>query len=666
MKTRNKLFITFGGTMFIILLLTGIVVYFYSKSQIIQIQEDNIGLLSQTINKKITAILDVSIKNHLRTFSQKTKNMTEYYYELYKKKQNRSEKEVIAMLRNIFLYPAFMKVGETGYLAGVKDDGTLLIHPASEGVNVSKAPFWQKVENILQSPEKEGYFEYEWKNKNEQQARKKVGYITYFEPLKLILWVSAYKSEFNSLVNTADFRDNLISIKLGETGFIYIIDNQGNALIHEKLEGKNLSDKPYIKKMLQEKNGKLHYLIEEEGKDYIAFFSYIPELDWIAVSGLSYDELMAPLFLLKIFIILGVLVAFIISLLISSMTGKLLAKKIEKFRHIFSVAEKGDLTQGYQSVSHKILQDEIDDMGLSFNQFLANYRELLMNLRNVTHKLLDLIQTLASSSQETSSTSNEQAAAVKEIVSTMEDLDILSKSIEKKINEIVNISTNTQKTVKNGFDKVQDTLKKMSEINDANRVTIDGIKFLSEKINNIWDIVNMINNIADQTKIIAFNAELEASSAGEAGKNFQIVAAEIRRLADSTVTSTREIKERITEIQKSSDRLILTSETGTEKIKEGNQFAKDIHALFEDVLSSSEISTESMNQIAKSIQQQVVTFEQVSIAIKQISEGADNIAVATREISGVTEDLYNVSETSAHLVSRYKIDATKESNTEKN
>ncbi|HCL56359.1 MAG TPA: hypothetical protein DHW82_05045 [Spirochaetia bacterium] len=145
-----------------------------------------------------------------------------------------------------------------------------------------------------------------------------------------------------------------------------------------------------------------------------------------------------------------------------------------------------------------------------------------------------------------------------------------------------------------------------------------------------------------------------------------MVAAEIRRLADSTVTSTREIKERITEIQKSSDRLILTSETGTEKIKEGNQFAKDIHALFEDVLSSSEISTESMNQIAKSIQQQVVTFEQVSIAIKQISEGADNIAVATREISGVTEDLYNVSETSAHLVSRYKIDATKESNTEKN
>ena len=71
--------------------------------------------------------------------------------------------------------------------------------------------------------------------------------------------------------------------------------------------------------------------------------------------------------------------------------------------------------------------------------------------------------------------------------------------------------------------------------------TISGIKMLGEKIESIWDIVNIINGIADQTKIIAFNAELEASAAGEAGKNFQIVATEIRRLADSTVSSTNEI-----------------------------------------------------------------------------------------------------------------------------
>ena len=90
-------------------------------------------------------------------------------------------------------------------------------------------------------------------------------------------------------------------------------------------------------------------------------------------------------------------------------------------------------------------------------------------------------------------------------------------------------------------------------------LTTERIKELNTKMNGIWDIVGIINNVADQTKIIAFNAELEASSSGEAGKNFHIVATEIRRLSDTILDSIKEIKIVIDEIQKASDRLILDS-----------------------------------------------------------------------------------------------------------
>jgi len=332
-----------------------------------------------------------------------------------------------------------------------------------------------------------------------------------------------------------------------------------------------------------------------------------------------------------------------------------ISRSLSSFMAMFRIAGSGDLTPRYSSSAKSALRDEIDAMGEIYNSFIGSYVSDLTQLRTIMDTIRSLIQGLAASSQETSATSSEQAAAVKEIVSTMEDVDSLSKSIEKRIREITTISENTHAVVRGGFDRVQDTLGKMNEINQANQTTIEGIRFLSEKIENIWDIVNMINGIADQTRIIAFNAELEASAAGEAGRNFQIVATEIRRLADSTVRSTGEIKDRITEIQKSSDRLILTSETGTEKIREGNRLTSEIRELFDTILTSADTSSDSTRQIGKSINQQVVTFEQILIAIRQISEGVDHIATAIRGTASASDDLRSISDRIAGILKKYTL-----------
>ena len=197
----------------------------------------------------------------------------------------------------------------------------------------------------------------------------------------------------------------------------------------------------------------------------------------------------------------------------------------------------------------------------------------------------------------------------------------------------------TSGDVADGVSHLELNVSQLREIAEANKTTIDGIKALGDKINNIWDIVTLINSVADQAKIIAFNAELEASSAGEAGKNFHIVATEIRRLADGIIDGTKEIKEKISEIQQSSDSLILASENGTVKIEEGCDTAKTLKERFDSIKNASEVTAESSGDITTIIQQQAAATEQILTTLKQIAAGVENFSSATESISTASQNL---------------------------
>ena len=257
-------------------------------------------------------------------------------------------------------------------------------------------------------------------------------------------------------------------------------------------------------------------------------------------------------------------------------------------------------------------------------------------------RLLEEIQGLVDSAKKNEAASHDQSAAVKEIVATMEDNTALGEEMSKKARDVSDVASKTNSDVSDGVAYLEQNVRHLHEISDANQHTIEGIKQLGNKIETIWDIVTLINTVADQAKIIAFKAELEASSAGESGKNFHIVATEIRRLADGIIDGTREIKERITEIQSSSDSLILLSESGTEKIKEGCAKAQQLEKQFESIRSASEITANRAGDITTIIQQQAMASEQILITLKQIATGVDDFARATEFITSSSEALRGI------------------------
>lgn len=266
------------------------------------------------------------------------------------------------------------------------------------------------------------------------------------------------------------------------------------------------------------------------------------------------------------------------------------------------------------------------------------------NERVLGGKLFSETQNLVVAAKENAATSQDQSASVKEIVATMEDTNALSENISTRIKDVNHVADKTSSDVKVGVDALTQNVSKLHEIFDANQKTIAGIKSLSDQIDSVWEIVTFINSVADQAKIIAFNAELEASSAGEAGKNFHIVSTEIRRLADGIIEGTKEIKEKITSIQQSSDSLILVSESGTEKINSGCEEAAALQENFLSIRNAAEITADSAKEITNIIQQQTIASEQILITLKQISAGVENFTTATENISSASENIKVIAE----------------------
>ena len=262
--------------------------------------------------------------------------------------------------------------------------------------------------------------------------------------------------------------------------------------------------------------------------------------------------------------------------------------------------------------------------------------------REVSNNLLVETMTLAKATKESAEYSQDQSAAVKEIVATMHDSTELAGSIGEKIKAVTSLAEKSRDAVLSGSEALRDSVNDLLDIRKTNTETIEGIKALNAKINGVWDIVAIINNVADQTKIIAFNAELEASSSGEAGKNFHIVATEIRRLSDNIIDSIKEIKSVIDEIQKASDRLILDSERGTRQIDAGCESARSLEGGFQSIMGSSKATADSTHEILEYVSQMTLSSEQIFITLKQISQGIEKFSENTASISASSEKVKDI------------------------
>lgn len=328
--------------------------------------------------------------------------------------------------------------------------------------------------------------------------------------------------------------------------------------------------------------------------------------------------------------------------LILFLTTLIFFKKIEKYskqmRQALSIID----TKNVSTIKEPFPVDFSNH--ISYSQYLINTTiNLLQNLlgkyKESNANIQEICNDLYSVSSRTQSTIIEQSTSVEEINATISNTNNLSEVIENKINEVINIAKKTQESVQENSVALDINLKVMSEITEENKKMIKGIEFLSSKISSVWETVTLIDSISEQTKIIAFNAELEANELAKKGANLTNVAVEIRNMANRTLILTKEIKDQIRNINECNKTLITTGNNCMGTIQEGYDIASALYNKFKSITLSSQTTSEDSERIKYAIFEQAVSMKEISETLIEIDNGAREFTDTTKKISNTIDSL---------------------------
>ena len=272
----------------------------------------------------------------------------------------------------------------------------------------------------------------------------------------------------------------------------------------------------------------------------------------------------------------------------------------------------------------------------------------LINTESKT--LVASTENLSVSTREIGTTGNQQAVAVKEIVSTMEDSSSLLDKISNMTSLVRQDADSTARKADDGAIKVKSALEKLESVIGRISESISLITDFNEQLGSITEIVKLIESIATQIRIIAFNASLEAVAAGESGGNFRIVADEVRRLADSTMASVKNIKGKVRSLIGMSENVATVAKHGFSALGESWEIASGMGDSFALIAKAAESSAEATGKIDVSIKEQSEGFSQIVKTLKEISVGVNSFVESAVHTSETMNVLNSIAEKLRDLV----------------
>ncbi|MFZ4619086.1 MAG: methyl-accepting chemotaxis protein [Bacteroidota bacterium] len=301
-----------------------------------------------------------------------------------------------------------------------------------------------------------------------------------------------------------------------------------------------------------------------------------------------------------------------------------------------------------------LLQQAFDGFVLSIKQTLVQVSEASAAVASASTQISSSTEELAAGAQEQSSQSAEVAGAVEEMTKT-----IMENS--RNAGDTATTAKKAKDTAVEGGDVVRQTVDGMKEIAKVVNKSADTVKALGKSSDQIGEIISVIDDIADQTNLLALNAAIEAARAGEQGRGFAVVADEVRKLAERTTKATKEIASMIKQIQTDTKEAVISMDEGTKKVGEGITLADRAGASLEQIVGISQMVTDKIAQIAAASEQQSSASEQISKNVEAISAVTQQSASGTQQIARTAEDLNRLTENLQELLAKFNLNASADS-----
>jgi methyl-accepting chemotaxis protein len=306
-------------------------------------------------------------------------------------------------------------------------------------------------------------------------------------------------------------------------------------------------------------------------------------------------------------------------------------------------------------------QARTDDVVLAplldgFSKVIDTLRTFVREINEAALRLSSSANEVLAASTQHESSSTEQAAAIHETTATMEELKHASAQIAENAGAVARVAEETLNSARSGRGAIAEFIQAMQQIRADGVAVSESITKLLRRVERIGTVVEVIDEIADRSDLLAHNAALEGSRAGEAGKGFSIVAAEMRRLAENVLDSTKEIKNLITEIREATAAAAAAAEASRQATDAGERLGSVAASAVEGILSGVQETSDAARVINLATQQQRTATEQVVASMGEIEEVTRQTTQASKQATGAAAELTQLAGRLSELIKRFKAD----------
>jgi len=313
------------------------------------------------------------------------------------------------------------------------------------------------------------------------------------------------------------------------------------------------------------------------------------------------------------------------------------------------------LTEGDLTVRAEVTEDMTGAIADSFNTMAEQLSRLVNDVKRSTLQVSTTSHQVSETTIALSRTSDEQANQLSQAVLSIEEMSTSIRGVSEHAAQSAKVSEQAMQNALSGADAVRQTNKAMSAIRERVQEAARAIKRLGESSQEIGTIVQIINDIADRTSILALNASIQAAMAGDAGRGFAVVADEVQRLAEQSTNSTKQIETLVKTIQSEINEAGTRMEDSIQRVVRGTQLADGAHGKLEEIKAVSAQLAELVQSISAAARQQALSSENISTTMKKIGEISSQASVQGRQTALSITNLAKTSEQLHASVEAFKL-----------
>jgi methyl-accepting chemotaxis protein len=342
--------------------------------------------------------------------------------------------------------------------------------------------------------------------------------------------------------------------------------------------------------------------------------------------------------------------AFILFVLVY-INNKFIFKRLVRMGDVVAKVAAGDFSVQVKVLAH----DEVGDLAVSINKMVNDVNDAMS-------VVVDSISSLASTSAELSSNAEliargaqDQAEQVATTASAVEEVNSTVVEVAQNAANVSNSAEDASSSVGQGHLLVEETRNMMELIAKTVSESAVTVRKLGESSEQIGQIIQVIDDIADQTNLLALNAAIEAARAGEHGRGFAVVADEVRKLAEKTVNATKEIADMIQSIQADTGGAVMGMHEGVQQVEQGQAKAEDAKEALDVIKVNVDTVSNEVGMIARATEEQATATEMMAQSIESISQITSDNSLASNETAQAVEQLSQLASELEGLVGRFKL-----------